>query len=441
MNLLISFLSEDMLAFAFILLIASGIYLSFSSRFLQLQSLKWMFKLLFTAPGTKIDSQNQAQTIGARRALWTAMSTTIGIGNIFGPIVAISFGGPGALMAYLIASVFGSILTYSEVFLAVKHRRLNQNGQIEGGPMSYIEKSLGKEGSWIYAACCALLLAAWSMSQSHTICHMLQAWHISPNVMGIALAILVMGFLYKGITVIAELNAKMVPLMFILYVASTSYIVLSHYAQLPQILKDVVFDFLCLKSVACGLSTHGFFETIRWGLARAIQSNEAGVGTSTIPHSLSNQQEPKKQATLAMISVYANGLICTLSGLTLLVSHRAQEIGDNLDVTIITRIFDDHFSILGQPIFFLVAFLFGFGTILGNAFNGSRCFAYITKERVPFLYTLIVGIGVYIGGIIDLKSAWSVIDYVILPVIAINLISLLLMIRKERKTIFERDQL
>ena len=117
-----------------------------------------------------------ADTITPAQALWTAMSTTIGIGNIFGPIVAIAFGGPGAVLAYFFASLFGAVLTYSEVFLALSSRRLTASGKIEGGPMCYIESALGKSASIAYGCACAALLAAWSMSQSHTISHMLVSY-------------------------------------------------------------------------------------------------------------------------------------------------------------------------------------------------------------------------------------------------------------------------
>lgn len=441
--------TNHLLTLTFLALMGLGVYLSFLSGFFQLRQLAKMVTLLTgktqmqaatqpkEAATTQSSVSSSSDSISALQALWTAMSTTIGIGNIFGPIVAIAFGGPGAILAYFFASIFGSILTYSEVFLAMKYRRKGPLGKIEGGAMCYIERSMGSEASWLYAFFCAALLAAWSMSQSHTICHMLQTWNVSPPVMGAALALLVIVFLALGITWIAELNTKMVPLMFVLYVGSTSYIVGSHYERLPAVFLDIFKDFFCLDSVACGITTHSFFEMMRWGFARAIQSNEAGVGTAAIPHSQSEQARPLEQATLAMLSVYANGLICILSGLTLLVSDRVHEVVDaEIDVSIITRIFDDHFAIVGQPLFFIIAFLFGFGTILGNAYNGSRCFAFLAKERFAFFYTLVVGLGVFIGGFIDLKSAWSIIDYFIVPVIAINLIAILVMTRKNREELY-----
>lgn len=430
------FFTDQFMTLVFIFLIAVGIYFSLKSRFFQIRALGRVRQIFGSWDNSKVKTSDK-EGISAAKALWTAMSTTIGIGNIFGPIVAIAFGGPGAVLAYFLASIFGAILTYTEVFLAISDRRLAPSGKVEGGPMCYIEKSLGSLASKAYGFFCAALLAAWSMSQSHTLSHMFVSWHVSPFALSIALAALVVVFLLLGLTWIADLNAKMVPLMFVLYAGSTTYIVGSHAALLPQIFSDIISGFFNLKSLGTGAASYSLFETLRWGFARAIQSNEAGVGTATIPHSHSKAATPGGQATLAMFSVYANGLICVLSALTVLVSDKYLPLDpETINVSIIVNIFDDHFSLAGQPLFFLIAFLFGFGTILGNAYNGSCCFSYITKERFSLAYILLVGAGVCAGGLIDLKSAWSVIDYFIVPVILINIVSILLAIRKKRPSIF-----
>lgn len=447
LDTLILFVTHYLLTLVFLALILVGIYFTLISRFFQIKELRKMASLLCFSKQKRASASPQnlspsstvtpADTITPAQALWTAMSTTIGIGNIFGPIVAIAFGGPGAVLAYFFASLFGAVLTYSEVFLALSSRRLTASGKIEGGPMCYIESALGKSASIAYGCACAALLAAWSMSQSHTISHMLVSWHVPPLAMSMTLAVLVMLFLYLGITWIADLNTKMVPFMFVLYVTSTTFIVASHYERLPGVFTDVFSGFFNLKSMSSGAASYSLFETLRWGFARAIQSNEAGVGTATIPHSHSVHSNPRQQATLAMFSVYANGLICILSALMMLVSDRYALLDpESINVSIITDIFDDHFAIAGQPIFFLISFLFGFGTILGNAYNGSCCFSYVTKERFSLLYILCVGAGVGFGGLIDLKSAWSIIDYFIVPVIVINISSILVSAREKKNEMF-----
>lgn len=420
----------------FLFLISVGLFFSFLSSFFQIRALK-DFKKLFFSKKSPDEPSADREGISAAKALWTAMSTTIGIGNIFGPIVAIAFGGAGAVLAYFLASIFGAILTYSEVFLAITNRRLAPSGKVEGGPMCYIEKALGRFASKAYGLFCAALLAAWSMSQSHTLSHMFESWHISPFSISIALSLMVIAFLLLGLTWIADLNAKMVPLMFVLYVSSTAAIIGSHYDKLPQVFNDIFCGFFNLKSLSSGAASYSLFETLRWGFARAIQSNEAGVGTATIPHSHSKKASPKEQATLAMFSVYANGLICILSALMVLVSDGYLPLDpEKVNVSIIVHIFDDHFSLAGQPLFFVIAFLFGFGTILGNAYNGSCCYSYITQERFSWLYIAFVGMGVCLGGLIDLKSAWGLIDYFIVPVILINIVSILVEVRRHKPSIF-----
>lgn len=426
--------SLNLLSAVFILTLLASSLLTLLSRFVQLRAISLMVKLLFFGP--RLSRQHQvraANAIDPRRALLTAMSTTIGIGNIVGPMIAIAFAGPGTLVAYLLATLLGSATTYSEVFFALRYRKKFADGTIQAGPMAYITHTLPRGFSLLYALSGSVLLATWSMSQSHTIAHMLATQGMPCSITGIFLALAIGYAIFNGIHWIAKVNTLLVPLMFILYMAAASYILYAHLDQLPFAFQEIWRGFFEPRSIIAGVSVAGVVDVLRWGLARALQSNEAGVGTSAIPHSLSQSDAPSTQAVLAMASVYTNGLICTLSGLIFLVSGAYSSlVPGSFDASIVTTIFQAHFSLMGEPLILTITFLFAFGTILGNCYNGTRCFAYITRNRYCHYYTLVAAFCIFIGSLVDLRLVWEYVDYLIVPVAITNLAALMILSFREK---------
>lgn len=429
MRVLYQLYEIDWLAVIFIFVLFASFILTILGRCIQFRALPLMLKLLIF--GSKHSPSIRANNaIDPRKALLTAMSTTIGIGNIFGPIVAIGFAGPGALLAYILATVLGAASTYTEVFFAMRYRHQYVDGTIQAGPMAYMSHALPKLFASTYALCGCFLLAGWSMSQSHTVAHMVVNFGIPCWLTGLSLALLIVYAIFNGIHWIASLNSKLVPFMFILYVVSGGVIIFQHAEQLPSVIGLIWRSFWTPKSIIAGVCVSSFFDVLRWGLARALQSSEAGVGTSTIPHSLSQSDSPKHQAVLAMASVYSNGVICLMSGLIFLVTGSYERSNGNFDAILINKIFRDHFSVFGEPLILLITFMFALGTILGNSYNGSRCFAYLTKNRWTRWYTLAAGVCIALGATCELKFVWGFIDYLMVPVALSNTVALLVLARR-----------
>ena len=398
------------------LVLAVAVFLTVHSRGIQFRGLRLMAKLLL-----RRSPAAQEATVSCRRALFAAMSTTIGIGNIVGPIVAIGFGGPGALVCYILASVFGAATTFSEVSLALRYRHVREDGGIEGGPMTYLRAGLSPAAAKIYAACGCVLLLGWSTNQSNTLSSLLAPHGISPMATGLFLACTVLLVLLGGVQAVAAVSARLVPLMCLLYCAATCYVILCHTDRLPAVAQLIFSGFWKPQALVSGVGVHTALEMLRWGLARAVQANEAGVGTATIVHSQASGTSSMEQGVLAMASVYANGFLCVLTGVTVLVSDAWQTPGVAFDVTLLAQVFLDHLPQLGPWPLIGCAFMFAFGTIVGNCYNGGQCFLYLVQPRRLMWYHLAAAVTVFAGTLCDLRFVWSLVDFLILPVVLLHL--------------------
>lgn len=415
---------DGIMAGLFLLVLVGATILTVKSRGIQFRGLGQMARLLWRKPPKGAASGQ----VDARKALFTAMSTTIGIGNIVGPIVAMGFGGPGALVCYVIASLVGAAATYAEVSLAMRYRHAHADGSWRGGPMPYLKAGLSPGLAKAYAACGCILLLAWSTNQSNTLGGLLLPHGVQAGYTGLFLAVTVMAVLLGGIERVGKLNERMVPFMFILYTGACLWILGQHIDALPSTLRLVCSSFFKPRALVGGVGVHATVDMLRWGLARAVQANEAGVGTSTIPHSMSHGHTPQQQGLLAMASVYSNGLLCVLTGLTVLVTGAWQAPDAVFDVTLLANIFVDHFPLVGAWPLGVCAFLFAFGTIIGNCYNGSQCFLYLTRAKHLIWYQAAAGLAVFVGALANLRLVWSFCDFLLVPVVLINIMAVVLLV-------------
>lgn len=335
---------EGYLFLLFLGLFSSGVILTILSRGIQFRAFPEMIRLLTAKP---VKENPESAAISPRKALFTAMSTTIGIGNIVGPVVAIGFGGPGALVCYILASIFGAATTYTEVALSLIYRKKNADGSISGGPMPYLQAALSSSWATVYALSAAVLLMAWSTSQSNTLACLIEPYGIARYQTGLFFAITVLIILLSGLKIIANVSEALVPVMFTLYCGATLWIIGCHASELPAAFKLIFTSFLNPSAVVAGAGTYSFFETLRWGFARAAQANEAGIGTATIPHSMSQSTSSFTQGVLAMASVFSNGIVCLLSGLVILVGTQWSTPGTVFDAQLMASAFTTHFNGLG----------------------------------------------------------------------------------------------
>jgi alanine or glycine:cation symporter, AGCS family len=431
LSLLASY-ADALLMGPFILIIGISTLLTILSRGVQFRSFSVIAKIIKQATHGYSVSNSKLPPFSA---LAMAMSTTIGIGNMVGPIIAIGYGGPGTLLGFILGTLLGSATTFTEVILSIMYRKLRGDGTIAGGPMEYLREELGPKWAWYYAFFGFLLLVAWSSSQSNTLAILLNQNGVNPAISGVILAILVLYILMKGVSWIGKLSEILVPIMFLTYSSITLWIIIQNAEKLPGVWTLICSSFFSPKTLIGGASGLGFSQVIRWGFARAIQANEIGTGTSTFPHSITTGQ-PKTQAALATLAIYTNGFLCVLSGLTVLVTDFWKQPGAVFDITLFSKILTHYYGTWGHIILTACACMFAFGTILGNCYNGSQCFLYVTENRWLRVYYYVTALAVFLGAIAKVSVVWSIIDYFIIPVAVPHIIALLI-IALRRPSIFE----
>lgn len=403
-----------------ILILAASVYLTFRLRFVQIRLIPQLFKML--KDSTRVKSTTH--TISPIKALFTAMSTTLGLTTIVGPVMAISVGGPGALFGFLLMGFFGSAATYAEVNLCIRHRMRRENGTVIGGPMSYIKHILSPGAAKWYAACCMLVMIAWSSAQANQLAAILDSpllgnYRIPTLFSGALISILVLLALFGGIKRIGSFSAKLVPIMFTLYLGSSLWIILSNTHMLGPIFAEMFHSALKPYPLASGALIGGLVTTLRWGIFKGTQCTEAGVGTQTIPHSMAETSDPVAQGTIAMLSTYSAGFIAFISGCVALITKTWLNTELPLGISMVAASYQQYFSFFGIAIVAISSFLFGFGTILGNNYNGSVCFSYLSDNRNMRVYLFATTVVIFIGTISDAKTIWSAIDiflvFMVLP--------------------------
>jgi AGCS family alanine or glycine:cation symporter len=430
----------DYILFAVCVFILLGsIFISIRTRFVQLRFIPSLFKML----GMSILSRKQKEgchTILPHKALLTAMSTTLGISTIVAPVIAISLGGPGALLGFLLTSFFGSAATYAEVNLCIQYRKKLENGIIMGGPMQYLKHLLSPAVAKWYAICCFILMAAWSSAQANQLAAvlnspLLESYRIPTIISGIVIAVLVVLTLVGGIKRISSLSSKLVPLMFFLYLGSCLWIIFFNTDKLWGIFSQIFQSAFTPYALVSGTIVGGIVSSLRWGIFKGIQTCEAGIGTQTIPHSMAETQDPVAQGTLAMLSTYTAGIIAFLSGCVALITETWLDPELPLGISMVAASFNLYFSSFGITIVVISTFLFAFGTILGNSFNGSQCFHYLTNNNKTAYYLAVTACMILIGSVSEAKTVWSLIDIVLACIAVPHMTALILYAYKNPNTI------
>lgn len=426
---------SDYVLFAACLFVLAGcLFISIKTRFVQLRFFPKLFRMLSESLFNR-DSAESHHTIAPHKALFTAMSTTLGISTIVAPVIAISLGGPGALLGFLLTSFFGSAATYVEVTLAVKHRKKMDSGLIMGGPMQYLKHLFSAKVAKWYAMCCLILMTAWSGAQANQLAAILDSpllgdYRITTAISGVLIALLVIVILLGGIKRIGAISSKLVPMMFVLYLGACLWILALNVDKFWAVCCMIVQSAFSPYALASGTLVGGIVSALRWGMFKGIQANEAGIGTQAIPHSMAETQDPEAQGTLAMLSTYTAGVVAFLSGCVALITQTWQDPALPLGITMVAASFQIYFSSFGIAIIGISAFLFAIGTIIGNCYNGSQCFGYLTGHKGVIYYFLAAAVMTFLGAISDVKTFWSVIDLILACMILPHMAALMLHVHK-----------
>lgn len=426
----ISTIADYILFVVCLFILIGSIYISFRTRFVQLRCIPSLFRMLIHSLFYR-NHRSCHHTIAPHNALFTAMSTTLGISTIVAPVIAISLGGPGALLGFLLTSFFGSAATYAEVNLCIQYRQKLDNGTIMGGPMQYLKHLLSPAVAKWYAIGCFILMAAWSSAQANQLAAILDSplldtFRVPTILSGIVIAALVVMTLIGGIKRISALSSKLVPVMFVLYLGSCLWIILFNLDKLGGIFSTILESALSPYALASGTIVGGVVASLRWGIFKGIQTCEAGIGTQTIPHSMAQTEDPIAQGTLAMLSTYTAGCVAFLSGLVALITQTWLNPDLPLGISMVASSFQLYFSSFGIAIVVISTFLFAFGTILGNSFNGSQCFHYLTDHKKTPLYLALTAFMIFLGSIAEAKTVWSLVDIVLAGISIPHMLALIL---------------
>ena len=422
-----------------IFILGGSIFISFKTRFVQIRLIPSLFRM--TGGLFAKGSGEGKHTILPYKALFTSMSTTLGIGTIVGPVIAIHLGGPGALLGFLLTSFFGSAATYVEVTLAMKSRVKLPSGQIMGGPMQYLKHIFSPFAAKWYAACCFVLMMAWSSAQANQLTAILDSpllgdFRIHPMISGGVIACVVLALLIGGIKRIGAVEAKLIPIKFILYVGACLFILLSDLPKLWEIMGLILSSAFSPVAMASGTVVGGLMSALRWGVFKGTQICEAGVGTQTIPHSMAETNDPVAQGTLAMLSTYAAGFIAFLSGCVSLMTETWQDPNLPLGMSMVAASFKMYFASFGVAAIASCAIVFAFGTILGNGYNGSQAFGYLTQNKRLYFYYAATAVIIFVGSISDAKTVWALTDLILACMALPHMTALMVYLVKKPKEVF-----
>ena len=300
-------------------LLSFGIFITLRLGFVQIRYFK---DGILTVMG-KFDHPDAIGDVNHFQALTTALSATVGIGNIAGVAIAIHYGGPGALFWMWVTAFFGMAVKYTECTLAVKYRIQNSDGSVSGGPMYYIERGLGEQWKWLavffaaMAVICSFLTG--NAVQANTVADTMKATFLIPGwITGLATASLVGFVIVGGIKRIGRVTASLMPLMAIIYVLGALIILLLNVEKVLPAFGTIIEYAFTPKAGAFGIGSGLFLTTLVWGIKRGLFSNEAGQGSAPIAHGAAKTKEPVREGVVALLEPFIDTLVvCTMTGLVI----------------------------------------------------------------------------------------------------------------------------
>lgn len=442
-----------------VLILFTGILLTIRLRGLQIRHLGKALHYVFH---NEEDGVGEVTSFGA---LCTALSATIGTGNIVGCATAIVAGGPGALFWMWMAAFFGMATKYAEGMLAVKYRVIAEDGHALGGPFYYIENGMGKNWKWLAKLFCVFgtmvgLFGIGTFTQVngitsavnnffdpknlHTVSILGRDYSWSVVIAGVVVAVCVGLVVIGGIKRISKVSEVIVPFMAVTYISVCLIIVLTHLPQLPGAIVEIVQSAFGMRAVAGG-ALGAMMVAMQKGIARGIFSNESGLGSAPIAAAAAQTKEPVRQGLVSMTGTFIDTIIvCSMTGLAIVMTG-AWDMGlDGVEVT--TKAFA-----LGLPfpervsafILMICLVFFAFTTILGWDYYSERCLEYLTngKQKVVMVFKWLYILAVFIGPFMTVSAVWTIADICNGLMAFPNLVALLALngdVIAETKSYFQR---
>ncbi|MDE7293604.1 MAG: sodium:alanine symporter family protein [Oscillospiraceae bacterium] len=420
-----------------VLILSAGLLLTMRTGFIQVRHLPRALRLLFKEEKSEVEGEIKGEVSGFA-SLCTALSATIGTGNIVGVATAVGIlaGGPGALFWMWIAAFFGMATKYSEGFLAVKYRTVDSDGHVLGGPFYYIENGMGKKWKWLakvfaFFGACVGLMGIGTFSQVNGISSAVTGFFdpngentimlfgnsysvvtvISAFVLAICAGLVIIGGI-KRISGVAEI---IVPFMAILYIAAVLVLLIANITRIPAAVGDIIGGAFGIKPIAGG-ALASVMISMKSGVSRGIFSNESGLGSAPIAAAAAKTKEPVRQGLISMTGTFIDTIvICTMTGLSIVMMGSWSDASlEGVQVT--TDAFSKglYFLPSGAAAFILMLCLvfFAFTTILGWDYYGERCLEYLSgkNKTAVTVYRILYIAAVFIGPYMTVSAVWTIAD-------------------------------
>jgi len=423
-----------------VLLLGTGAYLSMGLRFITIRRIPTGLRLLLQ--GTKGKGEGD---ISPFSALMTSLSATIGTGNIAGVATAVALGGPGALFWMWITALLGMATKYAEAVCAVRFRERDDRGNYSGGPMYYIRNGLHPRWRWLgFAFALFGSLAGFGIAntvQSNSVAQALEgSLGVPPLLTGLVLMLLVGAVVLGGVKRIARVASFLVPLMALSYVLMSLVVIITHMQAVPGAIVTIIDSAMNGTAATGGFAGATVWAALRFGVARGVFSNEAGLGSAPIAHAAARTTQPVQQGMIAMLGTFIDTLIiCTMTGLVIVIMDvwPSGVSGANLTSMAFSNAFPG-----GQYIVTMGLCLFACTTMIGWSFYGERCIVYLLGTRAILPFRLAWVLVVPLGPLVALDLVWLIADTLNAFMAIPNLIALLLlspMVFSITREYFNRD--
>lgn len=446
-----------------VLILAGGLLLTARMGLLQIRKLPLALKFMVKNEG---DGEGEVSSFGA---LCTALSATIGTGNIVGVATAIAAGGPGALFWMEVAAFLGMATKYAEGLLAVKYRVIDENNHALGGPFYYIEKGMGAKWKWLaklfaFFGVCVGLMGIGTFSQVNGIASAVvnffdpnQAWAVTIPGIGtyswtvviasLILTVCVALVLIGGVKRIAKVSEIVVPFMAVIYIIMGVVIILCNITEVPAAIVTIVKGAFNPQAVTGGI-VGSMIVAMQKGIARGIFSNESGLGSAPIAAAAAQTKEPVRQGLVSMTGTFIDTIIvCTMTGLAIVITGAWQVEGLE-GVQITTHAFNNGLpipAVVSSFLLMLCLVFFAFTTILGWDYYSERCLEYLTggKMKAVKVYRWLYIFAVFIGPYMTVAAVWTIADIFNGLMALPNMIALFALsgvVAKETKAYFDKQK-
>jgi AGCS family alanine or glycine:cation symporter len=397
-------------------------------------------KLIFKGAVKKDSSEKEEGEISPFQALTSTLAATIGNGNIAGVATAVAAGGPGALVWMWLTALVGMCTKMCEATLGVKYRIKDKDGALAGGSMYFIKKGLGQAWlGWLFA-----FFGIGDMVQTNSQALVLNSvFNIPVVVTGIVMAFSAWIVVVGGIKRIGEVTEKLVPIMAIFYIVGAMIIIISKINMLPWAVGEIFRSAFTGRAAFGGFAGATVAQAMRFGVARGIFSNEAGLGSASMAHAVAKTPHPARQGTIAMVGVMIDTLIiCSMTGIVIIMTGA---LGTGLTSTALTaHAFTAVLGGLGGPIVAIGSLLFGYSTLITWCYYGQQCARFIFGPVIVKPYAWLFVILAFAGAVVKVPFVWLLTDTLNGAMAIPNLIGLVFLsgvMVKELKDYFSNPEL